>query len=78
MTPILAYFGPETVLPATSILATIVGVVLMLGKNSLWWCLGMVKNVLGLGGRPGRQATPTVPAPHFAATRKVMVDQETR
>ncbi len=30
---ILAYFGPETVMPMTSILATVAAVVLMFGKN---------------------------------------------
>jgi len=30
---ILAYFGPETVMPLTSFLATIAAVVLMFGKN---------------------------------------------
>jgi hypothetical protein len=33
--PIFAYFSPETLLPATSIVATIVGVVMMLGRGSL-------------------------------------------
>ena len=32
---VLGYLAPEVVLPATSILATVVGVVLTLGKNSL-------------------------------------------
>jgi len=31
--PILAYFGPETVMPLTSFLATIAAVVLMFGKS---------------------------------------------
>ena len=32
---LLAYFGPETVLPLTSIVAAAVGVVMMFGRNSL-------------------------------------------
>jgi hypothetical protein len=31
----LAYFSPETLLPATSIVATIAGIVMMLGRGSL-------------------------------------------
>ena len=31
---IFAYFGPETVLPMTSIVATVVGLVMMFGKNT--------------------------------------------
>jgi hypothetical protein len=36
---ILAYFGPETVLPLTSIVAAAVGVVMMFGRNSLRFAL---------------------------------------
>lgn len=64
MTPLLAYFGPETVLPATSIIATVVGVVLMMGKNSIRWCLGLA--MTALGRKPKAQAP--APAPHFAPT----------
>ena len=32
---ILAYFSPETLLPATSIVATIAGIVMMLGRGTL-------------------------------------------
>jgi hypothetical protein len=32
---ILAYFGPETVLPMTSVVATVVGVFMMFGRNTL-------------------------------------------
>jgi hypothetical protein len=30
-----AYFGPETMLPMTSIVATIVGIFMMFGRNSI-------------------------------------------
>ena len=33
--PIFAYFSPETLLPATSIVATIAGIVMMLGRGTL-------------------------------------------
>lgn len=67
MSPLLAYFGPETVLPATSIIATILGVVLMMGKNSIRWSVGLVKSAVDacLGRKPAA-GTPNVPAPHFA------------
>jgi hypothetical protein len=32
--PVLAYFSPETLLPVGSILATVLGVVMMLGRGS--------------------------------------------
>lgn len=56
MTPLFAYFGPETVLPATSIIATIVGVILMLGKSSIRWCVGLVRTAVG--AVLGRKAEP--------------------
>jgi len=31
----LAYFGPETTVPLASVLATVVGVVMMMGRGSL-------------------------------------------
>ena len=34
---VFAYFSPETLLPVTSIVATIAGVVVMLGKGSIQW-----------------------------------------
>jgi hypothetical protein len=33
--PTFAYFSPETLLPATSIVATIAGIVMMLGRGAL-------------------------------------------
>jgi hypothetical protein len=33
--PLFAYFGPETVLPVTSVLATIAGLAMMFGRNTL-------------------------------------------
>ncbi|WP_422924601.1 hypothetical protein [Singulisphaera sp. PoT] len=34
-TILFAYFGPETILPITSVIATVAGVALMCGKNSI-------------------------------------------
>jgi hypothetical protein len=36
---LLAYFGPETMLPLASIVATVVGVFLMLGRLSIQYAL---------------------------------------
>jgi hypothetical protein len=49
---ILAYFGPETFLPLTSIIAAAVGVAMMFGRNT-------VRFLLYLAGRivPGRGAS---------------------
>lgn len=70
MTPLLAYFGPETVLPATSIIATVVGVVLMMGKNSIRWGIGLVRSAIG------RKPAAQVPAPHFAPKAESRVADE--
>lgn len=32
--PVFAYFSPETLLPATSIVATIAGIMMMLGRGT--------------------------------------------
>lgn len=65
-TPLLfAYFGPETVLPVTSIIATVVGVVMMLGKGSALWMVGRCKAAINFClRRPparGPRLSPTTP-----------------
>lgn len=58
---VLAYFGPETVLPMTSIIAAVAGLIMMFGRNTL--------RLLWRWRRYGRDlARPgaTVPAPHYA------------
>ena len=40
---VLAYFGPETVLPVTSIIATVIGVFMMMGRSSLRWMFAGVR-----------------------------------
>jgi len=60
--PILfAYFSPEAVLPATSILATVVGVVMMFGKGTILWILGACRRILV---RP--KANGLLKGPHFS------------
>ena len=55
---ILAYIGPEILLPTTSIIAAVAGVVLVLGRNSLRYLLGLV----AAARRPGK-APHTVNGP---------------
>lgn len=74
---IFAYFGPETFLPLTSIIAGIVGVFLAFGKSIGYLALGlvrMVKQTLGLGtakksDSPFDPPSPdgAIPAPHVMA-----------
>ena len=58
---IFAYFGPETVLPMTSIVAAAVGVIMMFGRNSFRFALMFVRRAfrfLAKGFR-GRRPDPT-------------------
>jgi hypothetical protein len=58
---VVAYFSPETLLPATSIIATIVGIVMMLGRGGL----RLVVRASGRGLRkPGRVAATSKPHLH--------------
>lgn len=50
MIGLVAYLGPETMLPMTSVIAGVVGVVLMVGKQSFRLALGMLR----IGGRKTR------------------------
>ncbi len=56
---ILAYVGPETILPMTSVIAGVVGIALMLGRGSLRYVMGVLQ-AARRGGRnllrtPSRQ-----------------------
>jgi hypothetical protein len=62
---VFAYFGPETVMPVTSILATIAAVVLMFGKSMLRLVAGWVRRAT-FRGRHGQAAT----GPHFGLGRR--------
>jgi len=68
---VLAYFGPETVLPVTSIVATVIGVVMMMGRSSLHWMFAGVKRALRFCFRRGSEPakTSTSPAPHAISAR---------
>ena len=72
---IFAYFGPETVLPVTSIVATVIGVVMMMGKNSIYWIYSSVKGAVRFCLRMGPETT----APHAPPARSTTTETaETR
>lgn len=55
-----AYLSPETLLPAASILATIAGVVMMIGSRTMRLACRWLGRSAALARSAGR-----VPAPHF-------------
>lgn len=57
---IFAYFGPESMLPLTSVVATVVGVFLMFGRNTIRLAR---RAILGRLTSIGRNRA--VPMPHF-------------
>jgi hypothetical protein len=46
-TVLFAYFSPETYLPATSLIASVIGFVLMFGKNSFRIVAAKLKSIAG-------------------------------
>lgn len=56
----MGYLSPETLLPAASILATIAGVVMMIGSRTTRFALRWLGRAVGLA-----RSTRGVPAPHF-------------
>jgi hypothetical protein len=62
---LFAYFGPETVMPVTSVIATVGAIVVMFGKTIFRFTLGWLR---GLGRR--RTVGHTTPAPHFTMPRR--------
>jgi hypothetical protein len=44
-TVVFAYLGPETMLPMTSVVAGLVGVLMMFGRNSWLWARGIYQRV---------------------------------
>ena len=55
---ILAYFSPETLLPATSIVATIAGIVMMLGRGTLRLMVRSSRRRLTRAGRIAATSKP--------------------
>ena len=74
MCVLFAYFGPETVMPVTSIIATVAAVVVMFGKTLLRFAVGHVRTAWY--GVRRKNATP---APHFTVGRRLsgMIEAET-
>jgi hypothetical protein len=68
LTPVFAYFSPETVLPLTSVLASAVGVVLLFGRTAL----RLVKGLFRIAALRGRRAQ-AIPRPHFEFTSESVV-----
>ena len=62
---VLAYFSPETMLPATSILATAIGIFMMFGKGTLRIVMGAFRQILA---RPGPNGA--LKGPHFSMQRE--------
>jgi hypothetical protein len=71
----LAYFAPETILPATSALATAAGFLLLFGKQATRPVVRLIRRTLRLDPRPARDA-PTVPRPHLPGFRPA--DRDTK
>jgi hypothetical protein len=55
---IFAYFSPETLLPATSIVATITGILMMLGRGSLSYVMRSTKRGQRTAGRIAATSKP--------------------
>jgi hypothetical protein len=58
--PFFAYFSPETVLPVTSIVATIAGILMMLGRGTLRLIVRSAGRRFRRSGRVARTSTPHV------------------
>ncbi len=43
---VFAYLGPETMLPMTSVIAGVAGVVMMFGRSSLRWFVGVIRRIV--------------------------------
>ena len=70
MTGLVAYLGPETMLPMTSVIAGIVGVVLMLGRNTWGLILGLFR-IKGRGARAKAKAKrAAINAPHVRVSNE--------
>jgi hypothetical protein len=61
--PLFAYFGPETMLPLTSVVATVVGVFLMFGRNTTRFVRRALRDRFA---RPAAPASRAIPRPHFS------------
>jgi hypothetical protein len=65
---LLAYFGPETVLPATSMIAGVAGFLLMFGKQAGRFAAMMVRRIIGRRWKSIVKES-AIPAPHLPGFR---------
>lgn len=63
---LFGYFGPETVLPVTSIIATIAGLAMMFGRHTLRLIVSCGRLILTGKFRKSADATNTYRGPHHA------------
>jgi hypothetical protein len=62
---VFAYFSPETILPLSSIIATLAGCALMVKRSSIRFAIGAFRAVIRK-----RRASRRVRSPHFRVTQK--------
>ena len=55
---LFAYVGPETMMPLASVVAAVVGVFLMFGRNIMYIGRNFVRKVRSLGGQKGVDSSP--------------------
>jgi hypothetical protein len=74
---VFAYFGPETVLPATSAIAAAAGFLLMFGKQAGRFAALMVRRIISRrrGSRVMESAIPSPHLPGFPGARRVKVSR---
>jgi len=70
---LFAYFGPETMLPLTSVVAAVVGVFMMFGRNSV----RIIRRAF-LDRFAGRGRAQQVPKPHFQVETETRSTSEAR
>jgi hypothetical protein len=72
---LFGYFGPETVLPVTSIIATIAGLAMMFGRHTLRLIMSCGRLILS--GRAGTRNAPTT-GPTYRGPHHSRSDQPDR
>lgn len=62
MSMLFGYFSPETMLPLSSVIATVVGFALLVKRSSIRWVVHCCRAAFRRGSN-----SPNVKAPHFSA-----------
>jgi hypothetical protein len=65
---VFAYFGPETILPATSTLAAIFGFILMFGRHACHLAGQLARRIFRVV-RPKPRSSAVIPRPHLPGFR---------